>query len=171
MRKKKISEYIKSTIEIRKLEKYLQYYSEEPVQVIDSTDLINYSVDSLFDDSKRYFSVIFLQFPDTNIGHYVVLLFTGVNEKEQVEIEMFDSSCFPPHEDILNFAERNKCILTFYNPKEKPIQKPAANTCSRHVAMRISCASLGMNEYRKMIEGHSFLNADELVSSLVRFIE
>lgn len=164
--KKKLKNFIDRPIESTFIEHYLSYFSDKPVKVITSSDLVNYNLTSLFDDKKRVFSVIFLEWPGQDIGHFVTLLHTSENT-----LEYYDPLCRNPHPDILQFVKNNRCTLDFIKENSIRIQADSANTCSRHAILRCQMSSLPIGEYITFITGHKNLNPDELVSSIVRFIE
>lgn len=169
-RKKKLAGYMDRPIATKNLEDYLVYYSDKKVKVVFSNTLKKYTVQSLFNDKKRYFVPLFQENDGQEVGHFTCLIYKGKNDNGVDLLEYFNSLGGYPHKDVVDFITKNNCELD-YLAGGSTLQGKDTNTCARHVAFRIQCASLSLIDYCNLLLGHGSLTPDELVSSIIRFQE
>lgn len=146
--------------------------------VNNQSNLITYdklaNVNSIDQILNPYGACIILFLTKENYGHWCCLF--KINDKL---LEFFDPYGYMPDEE-LQFSNGNKQPLLTklllrskydisYNHYRFQKMKPDVKTCGRHVAIRLLCRDLNLDQYIKFIKSSRY-NPDEIVTLLTAMI-
>lgn len=131
--------------------------NKKKLRIFSKDDFENMTLKKMF--GKENFIVIFLQNENTNIGHWITLIW-----RDKKEIEIFNS--------LGNSHDISFVIDRIIKDKMKPIlankqlQKFDTDNCGRFVILRILSRHKNINEFYKLFKNRS-LSPDEISELLV----
>lgn len=126
--------------------------------IIRMEELPNYpTIDSLF--GKRYYKVLFMKWPDREIGHWVVL-----THLEGTRLEYFDPAGQPPPDIVHNWcASVGVSLLDHSNAKLLPED---SFRCGQFVLARISSQPTDLQTFIDVLISSDKFSANDIIGFL-----
>ncbi len=128
------------------MQEYLQYFSSNKLKYHHIDELNNFTVDQLFDDSRRAFVLLFIENNSQNVGHWTVLF-----RRTENQLEHFDSLGSKRenyiggiYEKVADFCAKEKCSLLFNIDR---CQDNESFVCARWCVLRVMTQHFNNEEF------------------------